>query len=97
MGNFQFLIRSPIYLYLKKHYCPQCSHLLKVIISSRVIYPGLEESEQQNLDFSMVGGAYQSGAVKIMYNEFECPQCNCRITVDKMKEIEGRYLSQADS
>lgn len=88
MGNFQFIIRSPIYIFLKKHYCPQCSRLLKVIMSSREIIPGSEEADKLNLKFSMVGGMYQSGAVKIICNEFECPQCNTRITIDRMKEIE---------
>lgn len=59
-------------------------------MSSRVIYPGSEEAKQLNLIFSMVGGVYQSGAVKTICNEFECPRCNCRITVDEMKEIENQ-------
>lgn len=89
MKNFQFIIKSPIYLFMKKHYCPHCSHLLKVIMSSRVIYPGSEEAKQLNVDFSMVGGVYQSGAVKLISNEFECPQCQRKFSVDEMKHIEG--------
>lgn len=90
MSNFQFIIKSPIYLYIKKHCCPHCGQRLKVAKVSRIIHPGSYEAKQLKMDFSMAGGVYQNGNVKVIWHEFECPKCNCRITVDQMKEIEKR-------
>ncbi len=89
MKNIQWIIKSPIYVNFKKHYCPYCQSLLKVEKVSTVLSAGSDEAQKLGLDFSMVGGVYQSGKVKVIWKEFKCIQCNQRITIEKMKEIEG--------
>ena len=89
MNNYQWIIKSPFYVNIKKHHCPECSSLLKVVKVSRTVSAGSNQARMLDLDYSMVGGVFQSDKVTVIWKEFECPQCSCRITVDKMKEIEG--------
>lgn len=89
MKNAQWIIKSPIFVNLKKHYCPECQNLLKVVKVSKVLSAGSDEAKTIGLDFSMVGGVYQCGKVKVIWKEFQCLQCNRRISIDRMKEIEG--------
>lgn len=89
MKNYQWIIKSPIYLYLRKHHCPNCEHLVKVVKKSTLVSAGSAEARQLGLDYSMVGGVYQSGEITVIWKEFECPHCNSRITVEEMKAIES--------
>ncbi|MBO5016360.1 MAG: hypothetical protein J6C92_11170 [Bacteroidaceae bacterium] len=89
MNNWQWIVKAPIYVNLKKHYCPGCCDLLKVVKVSKVVFAGSPESKKLGLDFNMVGGVYQNGKVKVIWKEFACSRCNRRITVEEMKEIEG--------
>lgn len=86
--NFQYIVKAPIYI-RKKHYCPDCNVLVTVVKTSRIVHAGSEEAARMGLDFSMIGGVYQNGKVNVMWKEFECPQCKQRISVERMKEIEG--------
>lgn len=86
-SNFKLIVKSPFYVNFKKHYCPQCKTLLRVVRASKTVWTDTPETE--GMSFSMIGGVYQSGKVKLIWKEFECPQCCQRITVEKMKEIEG--------
>ena len=86
--NIQYIVKAPIYI-RKKHYCPDCNVLVTVVKTSRIVHAGSEEAARMGLDFSMIGGVYQNGKVNVMWKEFECPQCKQRISVERMKEIEG--------
>jgi len=89
MKNVQWIIKSPLYLHLKKHYCPKCFNLLNVVKTSKIVTGGSAEAKRMGLDYSMVGGVYQSDKIKVVWKEFECSHCNLRITVEEMKKLEG--------
>lgn len=88
-SNFKYIIKSPLYI-RKKHLCPKCNVQVNVINNSKIVWTDSEEAEQMKLNVSMIGGVYQNGKVKVIWKEFECPNCKQRISVEKMKEIE-RY------
>ena len=89
MNNCQWIIRSPVYVNIKKHYCPACHNLLKVVKVNKIVSAGTNEAKNLGLDYNMVGGVYQSGQIKVIWKEFECSKCNRRISLDEMKRIEG--------
>lgn len=89
MKNHQWIVKAPFYVNCKKHYCPTCHVLLRVVKESKVVSAGSSEAAKLGLSYSMVGGVYQSGEINVIWKEFECPKCKQRITIDKMKEIEG--------
>lgn len=88
MKNHQWIVRAPFYVNFKKHYCPICQSLLKVVKVSKIISAGSHEAEKLGLSYSMVGGVYHSGEINVTWKEFECSKCQNRISVDEMKAIE---------
>lgn len=85
--NTQWVIKSPFYVKFKKHFCPKCKVLLHTVKVSRIVHPGT--SDAQEFDLSSISGPGFIGKVKVVWTEFECPKCNQRITIERMKEIEG--------
>lgn len=87
--NHTWKIKAPIFVNFKKHYCPRCKMLLKVVKAAKIVRLGSHEAEVMKLDGAMIGGVYQSGNVKVHWKEFECPRCGCRFSVEEMKKLEG--------
>ena len=84
--NIHWRIQSPLYVKFKKHFCPKCKVLLRTVKESRIVYPGTEDAA--TFDLHITGGPHFAGKVKVVWTEFECPQCNQRITIERMKELE---------
>lgn len=79
--------KHPIYVHLKKHYCPECHAQLGTEKVSRIVNSKSEEAK--NFDFSL-GDGYMTGNVKFVWTEFKCPGCGRQFKVDEMKKIEKR-------
>lgn len=88
-NNWQFIIKAPIYINFKKHVCPNCNTLVNAVKTSKTVWLGSDEAKKLRISGSMIGGGFQRGQVKVIWQEFECPQCNQRISVERMKEFEG--------
>jgi len=73
-------IYKPVFTYLKKHYCPQCGHRLKVITVSKVV--NSDSTEAYKYDWSY-GDLFLEGNV-----EFICPKCNFQISIDRLYAYE---------
>ena len=72
---------DPIYVYLKKHVCPECGTKLKTTDDSVII--NSNSPEAKNYDFSN-----QVGDVEFRMMYFECPGCRFTISFDEMKKLE---------
>lgn len=86
-ANTQWVIKSPFYVNFKKHFCPDCNVLLHTVKMSRIVHPGSPEAEK--FDLHITGGPHFIGKVKVVWTEFECPQCAQRISIERMKKIES--------
>jgi hypothetical protein len=78
---------NPIYVYWKKHYCPECGVRLTVKYSSKIV--NSESSEAKGYDFSL-GDTRLEGDVEFRKCYFWCEECKRKITFEEMKEIERR-------
>jgi len=87
--NHTWKIKAPIYVNFRKHYCPDCSTLLKVVKAAKIVRLGSHEAEVLDVYGTMIGGVFQSGNVKVHWKEFECPHCGRRLSVEEMKKREG--------
>lgn len=76
---------NPIYVYWKKHYCPECRVRLTIKCSSRIV--NSESLEAKGYDFSL-GDTKLEGDVEFRKCYFWCEKCQKRITFEQMKEIE---------
>lgn len=78
---------SPIYMYLKKHTCPQCGG--KVILTYKSEIVNSKSPEAKNYDFS-VGDTFFTGDVEFRTRCFNCPACHINISFDEMKKSEEK-------
>jgi len=76
---------NPLYIHLKKHYCPKCGNKVKVSDTKKTINSKSEEAKEY--DFS-VGDTYFVGEVEFRTKCFYCGQCGLSISVEKMREYE---------
>ena len=76
---------SPIFLHLKKHYCPACNSKLKPTKVSKVVNSKSDEAEK--FDFS-AGDVFMCGNIKFIWTELKCMDCNCTYSIKEMKAIE---------
>lgn len=79
------IFKSPIYVNMKKHYCPNCNSLLNKIKVSKIV--NSKSPEAKNFDFATLDG-FMIGNVKFIWTEFKCPQCGKQISIEEMKRIE---------
>ena len=63
---------NPLYVYLKKHHCPQCKKRLVVEYESIII--NSRSPEAKNYDFS-VSDTRLEGDVEFKKSFFKCPLC----------------------
>lgn len=74
---------SPIFVYLKKHYCPICGEKLERTKISRIINSSSEEAK--NYDFSS-GDSFLVGNVKFIRTGFRCNKCDKLYSIKETKE-----------
>ncbi len=79
-----------IYVYLKKHYCPECKSKLNPVKISK-FYP-INSPEANYLDVKIDTIHSEEEKVQVIWNEFNCPKCEKNYTIDEMKLIEGKYF-----
>lgn len=80
--NISWKIRSPIYLYVRTHICPDCGAKLSVVKKSKILRAESEEAREHRM-------RGHSGNVKLVWWEFECPDCGRSVSVAEMKRLEG--------
>ena len=81
-NNIHWVIRSPLYLYKKKHLCPECGQTLHVVKRSEIM--SYEKAEAKGIHLNHLS----SGKTKVVWRELECPDCGRSFTVEEMKRIE---------
>jgi len=85
MINRKITVRSPIYMFVKKHNCPYCTAVLTTKKVSRVLNsksPGAE-----NFNFSM-GETRFIGDVEFSWYVFYCAFCGAEISIEKLRAYE---------
>ncbi len=87
MMNRKNIYYSPIFSYLKKHYCPKCSSILVPIKVSKIVNSRSPEAKYYDFSVGITAGAF-IGDVKFTWNEFKCPQCGYQISVKDLKLYE---------
>lgn len=73
----------------KKHYCPKCNTLMKIIKVSKIV--NSKSMEAKDFDFQS-GETYMIGNVKFIWNEFRCPECGMQLTIEEMKNYENEVI-----
>ena len=76
---------SPIFLHLKKHYCPACNSKLQPTKVSKVVNSKSEEAKK--FDFS-VGDVFICGNIKFIWTELQCNACCCTYSINEVKTFE---------
>ena len=76
---------NPIYVHLKKHYCPQCGERLKLRYVSKIV--NSKSAEAKNYDFS-VGDTFFVGDVEFRTRYFYCPSAIFEISFKAQKKYE---------
>lgn len=80
---------SPVYVHLRKHFCPDCAARLKPVRVSRVVRAGSAEAKE--LDLTQPGGDNAMvGNIKWIHTEFRCPRCGGRQTIARMRQLEKK-------
>jgi uncharacterized protein YbaR (Trm112 family) len=78
---------SPIYVYLKKHFCPVCKTKLQIKYTSEIV--NSNSSKAKEYDFS-VGDTFMVGDVEFRTKCFYCSECNRFISFQDMKKFEKK-------
>lgn len=76
---------SIFYLFIRKHYCPNCRNKLKVKYRSNVI--NSDEKSIMSSEFKM-GKYYFSGDKIIKTPIFHCEKCSSDFLISEIKQIE---------
>lgn len=71
-----------IYIYLKKHCCPECGGRVQVRYISKLVNAKSPEAKQY--DFSSL-----TGEIDLRTVYFYCPKCKQNISFEDMKNFEG--------
>ena len=79
----KFTCENPIFVYLKKHYCPYCGEKLIRKKVSQTIHSDSEEAK--NYDFE-VADITVKGNMKFTHIEFFCSVCQKQYSVKETKE-----------
>jgi ribosomal protein S27AE len=80
------IFSNPGFVYLKKHFCPNCHRQMKVVRHTRIVNSQSEEAFK--FDFHS-GETYMLGDVKFIWEELMCPNCRMEISVRDMLSIEN--------
>ena len=83
--------KNPIFVHCKKHFCPQCGRLLKLVKVSRIV--NSKSPEAKDFDFHTID-TYMIGNVKFIWTEFQCAFCKTNYSIDEMKHTEKEKENQ---
>ena len=86
-NHIQWIVNRPLYVYLKKHYCPLCGKSLKVVHTSKIVHSNSQDADK--FDFHSVDN-FMVGNVKFVWTEFQCPICTETFAIDTIRSIEKR-------
>ena len=76
---------NPLWVYLKKHYCPVCGEKLEVRFSSKMICATSPEAKHYDLS---LGDSFLVGDVEFKEKCFFCSKCAKNITFNEIKKSE---------
>jgi len=83
----QFKHEVPMGMFIKKHYCPECSAVLKIKKVKRIV--NSRSAEAKDFDFSAVAGPYHlDGDVEFIWHVYYCANCDIEITNIDMRKFE---------
>lgn len=85
MVGKKYFNNDVIYTVFRKHYCPVCKAKLSRIKTSKIV--NSKSTEAKNYDFSL-GEGFMFGDIEFIWKEFYCHNCEKRISVNEMKQIE---------
>ena len=74
---------NPIYVFLKKHYCPKCNTKMSISYTNKVV--SLKEMKSKDRPF---GELPATGDVEIRTPFLWCPACECKMSLKEMKAFE---------
>ena len=80
-----------LYVYLKKHFCPECGEKLKTDHISKIV--SSKSPEAKNYDFSN-GDTFFAGDVEFRKICFCCKSCQRKYTEGEIKRIENHKLNE---
>lgn len=83
--------KNPLFVWLKKHYCPACGSELMKVKTSKIVNSKSEEASE--FDFQSAD-TYMIGDVKFIWTEFKCPHCGKQISVEEMKMVEKKSMDK---
>ena len=79
---------TPWYVFVKKHYCPNCGTKLIVTYEDTIINSNAHEAKEYDFSF---GDSYVKGNVKFRKGRFYCSACCKYISFQEMKTYEKRH------
>ncbi len=82
MKGYSFNCENLFYVFLKKHYCPDCGNKLFRKTISKIV--NSKSSKAKEYDFE-VADITVKGDMKFTHIEFYCNQCNKYYTVKESK------------
>ncbi len=85
---------SFIYMKLKKHHCPECKEILKVVKMKKTVKS--KSKEAANFDFSAANVALAE-KVKFIWYEFKCPSCSAMYTEQALRKLEKQAKKSGKS
>ena len=80
--GYKTCVESPLFVYLKKHFCPVCGDRLSRVKVSRVVHS--ESPEAKDYDFE-VADITVRGNMRFTHIEFRCDRCGKNYTVKEQK------------
>lgn len=93
MKNIKYTVTHPIFVFMKKHFCPHCKAALTVETAHHLVNSRSEEAK--NYDFSTEDGR-MIGTVDFRNPYFACPNCHAEFSVEELWKME-KGKGQADN
>lgn len=81
MKNIKYTVTHPIFVFMKKHFCPHCKAALTVETAHHLVNSRSEEAK--NYDFSTEDGR-MIGTVDFRNPYFSCPNCHAEFSVEEL-------------
>ncbi len=85
---------SFIYMRLKKHPCPECGEIMKVVKIKKTVKA--KSKEASSFDFS-AANVKLAEKVKFIWFEFKCPKCGEMYKEEALKKLEREKKREARS
>ena len=86
MKNRKVIYDAPIYMFIKKHYCPECATVLKTKKVRKIV--NSKSKEASGFDFGFID-VFFHGDVEFTWYVFYCENCHVEISRKEMKKHEA--------